>query len=115
MDRARIIVGSGLLLIFALSTTYAWSQTAPNDPQGRCDKVAYASPSFGAASASVMDLNLSQNIKRAWSEGKNATAAMAFQENGEIAMSERKDREAKQYFGQAEREFATLQLEEPGD
>ena len=109
MSRVGGIAGSGLLLMFTLGAPYAWSQTAPNNPQGRCDQAAYISSSSGVESASVMDQNLSQNIKRAWSEGKNATAAMAFQENGEIGMSEGKDREAKQYFGRAERELATLQ------
>jgi hypothetical protein len=62
-------------------------------------------------SASQMDQNVSHKIQRAWSEGKNATLAMSFQENGEIAMAEGKEKEAKQYFRAAEQELATLQPE----
>ena len=58
-----------------------------------------------------MDENVSRDIKQAWSEGKNATAAMAFQENGEIAMSEGKEREASRYFQAAEQELGTLEPE----
>lgn len=115
MNRVAIIFGSGLLSMFTLSAPLAWGQIASNDPQGRCDQISYTSPSSGAESASAMDQNLSRDIKQAWSEGKNATAAMSFQENGEIAMSEGRDREAKQYFGRAERELGTLQSGQPGE
>jgi hypothetical protein len=59
-------------------------------------------------SASLMDQNVSREIKQAWSEGKNATLAMSFQENGEIATSEGKNKEARQYFQAAEQELRTL-------
>jgi hypothetical protein len=58
-----------------------------------------------------MDQNVSREIKSAWSKGKNATLAMSFRENGEIAMAEGKEKEAKQYFQAAEQELATLQPE----
>ncbi|HTT77217.1 MAG TPA: hypothetical protein VMF50_14720 [Candidatus Binataceae bacterium] len=56
----------------------------------------------------AMDQNVSREIKQAWDHGENATAAMAFQENGEIAMNEGREAEAKQYFHRAEQELATL-------
>jgi hypothetical protein len=58
-----------------------------------------------------MDQKLSDEIKQAWSEGKNATLPMSFQENGEIAMSEGKEKEAIQYFQTAEQALGKLQPE----
>jgi hypothetical protein len=55
-----------------------------------------------------MDQTVSREIKQAWSEGKNATAAMAFQENGEIAMGEGNEKQARQYFQAAEQELERL-------
>ena len=115
MERVRTIAGSGLVLALALSAPYAWSQTAPNNAHDQSDQVYASSMSSGSESAPLMDQRVSQDIKRAWSGGKNATAAMAFQENGEVAMSEGKDREAKRYFSRAERELATLEPEEPSE
>ena len=116
MNRLKNIVGSGLVLMLALSLPPAWSQTADNNDthEHSSSGVAYSPASSVSESASVMDQNLSREIKKAWSEGKNATAAMAFQENGEIALSEGKDQEAKQYFSNAEQELATLQPDQPG-
>jgi hypothetical protein len=37
-------------------------------------------------------------IKQAWSEGKDATLAMSFQENREIAMAEGKEKEPDNIF-----------------
>jgi len=62
-------------------------------------------------SAFLMDQKLYGEIKQAWSKGKNATLAMSFQENGEIAMSEGKERDARQYFQAAESELGTLKPE----
>jgi hypothetical protein len=93
---------------FALMLTF----TAPV-ASGQVPKNVAASSSADSTrdSASLMDQNVSREIKQAWSEGKNATLAMSFQENGEIAISEGKDKEARQYFQAAEQELRTLQPE----
>jgi hypothetical protein len=101
MSRLNYIAGSGLALMLAVSAAPAWSQTVP--------------VTSVTDSASLMDQNLSREIKQAWSEGKNATAAMAFQENGEIALSEGRNNDAKQYFSAAEHELATLQPHQSGE
>jgi hypothetical protein len=95
MSRLNYIASSSLALMLAVSAAPVWSQSLPVTSVNQ--------------SASLMDQNLSREIKQAWSEGKNATAAMAFQENGEIALSEGRNNEAKQYFSTAEHELATLQ------
>jgi hypothetical protein len=48
-----------------------------------------------------MDQAVSRKIEQAWSEGKDASGAAAFQENGEIALGEGKWQQARQYFEQA--------------
>jgi hypothetical protein len=113
MNRLINTAGVTLVLMSALNVSPAWSQTVSKDSSG-CGP---ASASYNPVSTMsedplVMDQNLSREIKQAWSEGKNATAAMAFQENGEIALNKGKDREARQYFAEAERELATLQPEQ---
>ena len=76
-----------------------------------CEKEVRAAGWSNSNSVSVMDQNVSRDIKHAWSEGKNASAAMAFQEHGEIAIGEGKEKEAKQYFEAAEKELGTLEPE----
>jgi hypothetical protein len=106
MNSIRTIAGSGLVLVLTFSTPVAWGQSLP--------KTIAAPGSAGSAreSASLMDHNVSREIKQAWSEGKNTTLAMSFQENGEVAMSEGKEMEARQYFQAAEQELGTLQPEQ---
>ena len=99
MNQLKAMVGSGLLLtMLSFAPLAAWSQSEPKNVADWSTQ----------DSASVMDQNVSREIKQAWLDGKNATAAMAFQENGEIAMNEGKEGEAKQYFHAAEEELATL-------
>jgi hypothetical protein len=112
MNCLKTIAGSGLALVLILSAPLAWGQSVPKDvtPSGATGEyraIWTATPE----NASLMDQNVSRDIKQAWSEGKNATAAMAFQENGEIAMSEGKEREASRYFQAAETELGTLEPE----
>ena len=105
MNSIKTIAGSGLVLVLTFSAPIAWGQSV--------SKIVAASGSaeFTRDSASLMDQNVSREIKQAWSEGKNATLAMSFQENGEIAMGQGKEREAKEYLQAAERELGTLQPE----
>jgi len=59
-------------------------------------------------SASAMDQEVSRKIKAAWAQGKDASGAAAFQESGEIALSEGKEQEAKKDFLAAEQELARI-------
>ncbi len=60
-----------------------------------------------------MDQDLAQKISQAWSEGKDASGAVAFQENGEIALSEGNQQQARHYFEAAEHELASLRPVQP--
>jgi hypothetical protein len=102
---------SGWALILTLAAPVGRCQPAPASEAMSCVKGTRPAGWFTSDSASVMDQTVSRDIKQAWSEGKNATAAMAFQENGEIAMSEGKERDARQYFQAAESELGTLKPE----
>jgi hypothetical protein len=112
MNRVKTITGSGLALVLTLSAPLVWGQSVPKEvtPSGGIGEY-QAEWTTTPESVSLMDENVSRDIKQAWSEGKNATAAMAFQENGEIAMSEAKEREASRYFQAAETELGTLEPE----
>jgi hypothetical protein len=105
MNSIKTIGGSGLMLVLTFGAPVAWCQSVPKNvaASGSAEPV--------RDTASLMDQNVSREIKEAWSEGKNATLAMSFQENGEIAMGEGKEREARQYFQAAEQELGTLQPE----
>ena len=105
MNSIKTIGGSGLVLVLTFGAPVAWCQSVPKNA------AASGSAESVRDTASLMDQNVSREIKQAWSEGKNATLAMSFQENGEIAMGEGKEREARQYFQAAEQELGTLQPE----
>jgi len=107
MDVAKTIAGSGLALIIALAAPVAWGQSVPEGEWHASG--GYYVESVMGDSATLMDQNVSREIMQAWSENKNATAAMALQENGEIAMQEGKENQARQYFQAAEEELQTLQ------
>jgi hypothetical protein len=111
MNCPKTIAGTGLALLLTFSAPIAWGQSEPNSVS-----VFGATGSYNTAystndTASQMDQNLSREIKQAWSQGKNATLAMSFQENGEIALGEGKEQQARQYFRAAEHELGTLQPE----
>jgi hypothetical protein len=111
MNCPKTIAGTGLALLLTFSAPIAWGQSEPNGVS-----VFGATGSYNTAystndTASQMDQNLSREIKQAWSQGKNATLAMSFQENGEIALGEGKEQQARQYFQAAEHELETLQPE----
>jgi hypothetical protein len=107
MDVAKTIAGSGLALMIALAAPVAWGQSVPEGASHASG--GYYIESVMGDSATLMDQNVSREIRQAWSENKNATAAMALQENGEIAMQEGKETQARQYFQAAEEELQTLQ------
>jgi hypothetical protein len=102
---------SGLTLMLTLASPAVWCQPVPESEAVSCVKGVGRAGWSNADSASAMDQNVSRDIKRAWSDGKNATAAMAFQENGEVAMGEGKEKAARQYLQAAENELATLKPE----
>jgi hypothetical protein len=106
MNFLKSIAGSSVALMLTVTAPVAWGQSVPQNAPG--PEVVASGAGHRNESASLMDQNVSREIKQAWSEGKNATAAMAFQENGEIAMSEGKEKEGKRYFLAAEQELETL-------
>jgi hypothetical protein len=97
--------------MLTLAARVACCQPALANEAMSCVKETRPAGWFTSDSASVMDHTVSCDIKQAWSERKNATAAIAFQENVEIAMGEGKEKEAKQYFEAAEDELGTLEPE----
>jgi hypothetical protein len=99
MNCLKTIAGSGLALMLTFAEPIAWGQSVSKNVD--TDWSAHDN-------ASLMDQNVSREIKQAWSEGKDATGAMAFQENGEIAMIEGKEKEARLYFQAAKQELGTL-------
>jgi hypothetical protein len=108
MNRFKTIAGSGFALILTLAAPVAWGQTVPDNAGAFAARGAYQTNWSTQENVTLMDQNLSREIRQAWSEGKDATAAMAFQENAEIAFSEGKEQEANQYFSAAERELGSL-------
>jgi hypothetical protein len=111
MNCLKTVAGSSVALLLTLSAPIAWGQIVPNNVAEPPVTGSYNTAYSMNDSASQMDQNLSHEIKQAWSEGKNATLAMSFQENGEIALEEGKEQQARQYFQAAERELSTLQPE----
>jgi hypothetical protein len=99
MDHLKQFRKGALALIFAtcLATpaTAVWGQTS----QFGINRV---------ESADTMDMDLSHQISQAWSEGKDASGAVAFQENGEIAMNSGNSQQARSYFEAAEHELGRL-------
>jgi hypothetical protein len=59
-------------------------------------------------SASAMDQDVSHKIRQAWSEGKDASVAAAFHENGEMALINGNEQEAKEFFRSALNALNTL-------
>ncbi len=113
MKSLKNLAGSGLALILTLSAPVAWGQSAPTTvaESGGAENASWSTRD----GASLMNQKVSREIKQAWSEGKNATLAMSLQENGEIAMDEGREKEAREYFQAAEQELARLQPEHASD
>ena len=66
-------------------------------------------------SASAMDQEVSRKIKEAWAQGKDASGTAAFRENGEIALNEGKEQEAKKHLQAAEQELDRIRSENRSD
>jgi hypothetical protein len=104
MKNFKALAGaSGLALLMAMSfglpATRALAQaTTPGT----------ATTVSATQSADQMDEDLARQISEAWSQGKDASGAVAFQENGEIAMSEGNDAQAQRDFQAAEQELARV-------
>ena len=76
-------------------------------PSSNTAAVAYA-PVPTNESASMMDQDVSREIRQAWSQGKDASGAAAFHENGKISLTEGNEQEAKGFFRSAGNELNTL-------
>jgi hypothetical protein len=94
----KTLTGGCLAAILTIAPA-AWAQSMP---QGNTSVVS------ASESTNTMDQELAQKISQAWSEGKDASGAAAFQENGEIALSEGNPQQARRYFEAAEHELARL-------
>lgn len=103
MNYLKTLAGGTLAAILAIAPA-AWAQSMP---QGKTSMVSTNE------NAGTMDVELAQKISQAWSEGKDASGAAAFQENGEIALSEGNQHEARRYFESAEQELARLHPVQP--
>jgi hypothetical protein len=110
MKYPRNIVTSGAAMLCALSAPVVWGQTRPVAGSAiGIGSYQTASAMQDRESAPAMDQEVSRKISQAWSEDKDASGAEAFQENGEIALREGKEQEAKGYFQAALRELAGLE------
>ena len=109
MNCLKTIAGSSVALLLTFSAPIAWGQSEPNGVSVFGATGSYNSAYSTNESGAQMDQNLSRQIKQAWSEGKDATLAMSFQENGEIALGEGRDEQAKQYFRAGAHALATPQ------
>jgi len=105
MKSLKMVAGTSLAAIVAISTAGVWAQTKPQN-------VALTVSSM--QNVDTMDQHIAQKISQAWSEGKDASGASAFQENGEIALSEGNQQQARHYFEAAEHELARLRPVRPG-
>ena len=100
MNYTKIFAGSTLALMVAISTTAAWGQIAPRS---------FGAVNSASGKANALDQDVARKINDAWGEDRDASGAAAFQENGEIAMSEGDSQKAERYFAAAEHELSTLQ------
>ncbi len=101
MNYLKTFAAGGMALVLAIFSTAARGQTAPSSAVG--------STVSATQIANAMDQDLAQKISQAWSEGKDANGAVAFQENGEMALSAGNPQQARQYFEAAEHELTGLQ------
>ena len=104
MKSLKMLAGTGLAAMLAVSTTSVWAQTTPQNATLTVSST---------QSVDTMDQDIAQKISQAWSEGKDASGAVAFQENGEIALSEGNQQQARHYFEAAEHELARLRPVQP--
>ncbi|HEY2105278.1 MAG TPA: hypothetical protein VGH29_05810 [Candidatus Binataceae bacterium] len=103
MNRAKRLAGTTLALMLAASpvigVTAAWGQMMRPD----------TGSAVGASeNVDAMDQKVAYDINQAWSRDEDASGAVAFQENGEIALSDGNREQARHYFEAAETELARL-------
>ncbi|MGO9062466.1 MAG: hypothetical protein ACLQU2_34655 [Candidatus Binataceae bacterium] len=99
MKCLKMLAGTSLAAILALTTATVWAQTTPQNATLTVSS---------NQSVDEIDQDVAQKISQAWSEGKDASGAVAFQENAEIAMSEGNQQQARHYLVAAEHELAQL-------
>ncbi len=103
MNRVKKLAGTTLALMLAASpiiaASAAWGQKMPQNTGSAVN---------ASDRVDAMDQKLSYDISRAWSENEDASGAVAFQENGEVALSEGDQQRARGYFEAAEKELAHL-------
>jgi hypothetical protein len=81
MNYLTTIAVGGLGLTLTLGASLSWGQPLPKAPAPRGGTGEYqVVQTTSCESLSLMDENVSREIKHAWFQNKNATAAMAFQE-----------------------------------
>jgi hypothetical protein len=99
VNYTKMFAGSTLAFVVAIWTTTARGQMAP---------LGTGSVISASGKANALDQDVARKIKDAWGEDKDASGAAAFQENGEIAISEGDSQQAERYFEAAEHELSTL-------
>jgi hypothetical protein len=108
MNSLKTLAGGGFALMLTFAAPAAWSQSVPKNIAPSGTTGAYDASWSTQGNASLMDQTVTREIRQAWSEGKDATLAMAFQENAEIAMSDGRENDATHYFQAAEQELGSL-------
>lgn len=109
----KTIVRTAIVLLFAIvmSLGEVHASSLPACVTPGCGNYQSASV-HNTISASAMDKEVTRQIDQAWAEHKDASGAAAFQENGEIALSEGRKQEAKEYFRKALDELARIGVAE---
>jgi hypothetical protein len=108
MNLVKKFAGTAVALMLVAAPTFsatAWGQTMQRNAGSMVNTT---------ESASDMDMSLAHQISQAWAENKDASGAVAFQENGEIALSSGNEQLARHYFEQAEQNLAQLKPVVPG-
>jgi predicted negative regulator of RcsB-dependent stress response len=103
MNRGKKLAGTALALMLAVSPMVgaeaAWGQMTNRNT---------GSVVSTQESTDGMDQQLAYDISHAWAENEDASGAVAFQENGEIALSQGDKQRARRNFEAAEKELAHL-------
>jgi len=106
----KTLVRTGIALLFAMFMSLGRVQASslPASPGAVGSGNHQAASVLASTDASAMDKEVGREIAQAWAEHKDASGAAAFLENGEIALSEGRDQEAKEYFRKALDELARI-------
>jgi hypothetical protein len=95
MNGLKTVAGIGLALMLTFAPLVVLCQSVPKAVAAATD--AYRPAGRTHDSASMMDHNLSREIKQAWSEGKSANLAMLFQETEENSTGRRQGKKARRF------------------